>query len=96
MRDLDDLKLSECDRKYLMKFGKSIGRIYMNYIIVGIMLCLTIVGLIMGIVMRKNEGFVMSIIFAQVGFNLFITSRKYKRLYRIISHLEQCIEKLGK
>jgi len=83
----DDLKLTEAERKFLTRFQKSVERSYINYISVGLLLCTAIVGLVIGIVRKEEGGFLMSIIFAGIGFILFIVTRKYQRIYQIISKL---------
>ena len=91
MKESDDLKLTENEKKYLIKFGKSMQRIYMNYITIGILFGLAIFGLVIGIRLKRQEGFLMSIIFTGLGVTLLVVSRKYQKLHNIISKMEKSI-----
>lgn len=91
MKESNDLKLTENEKRYLIKFEKSMQRIYLNYLTVGINLTVAIVGLVMGIIFGKKEGFLISIIFGGLAVILFLISRKYQKLYNIISKMKKSI-----
>jgi predicted membrane channel-forming protein YqfA (hemolysin III family) len=82
------LKLSESDNKFLMKFQKSVKKIYINYISVGLLACAAIFGVVIGIVRKEKDHFLMAVIFAGMAVILFLISRKYQKLYKIISKLK--------
>ena len=81
--------LTESEKKYLIKFERNVKRIYLNYLTVGIYLCVAIVGLVMGIKLGRKEGFIISIISGGLAVILFLNSRKYQKLHKIISKLRQ-------
>ena len=88
------LNLSEKEEKYLLKFEKYIGRIYINYISVGLSLCTAIFGLIVGIVLDREGGFLIAIISIGISTNIFLLSRVYQKLYTIMNKMKQYIAKL--
>ena len=90
------LNLSEKEEKYLLKFEKYVGRLYINYISVGLSLGTAMVGLIVGFIFDRKGGFLMAIIFSGIGINIFLLSRSYKKLYTIIYKMKQHIEELEK
>ena len=85
------MNLTEDEQRYLLKFEKSVEKIYWNYISVGLSLCVAMVGLIIAIAQKRNEGFLIAIISCGIGFNLFLLSRTYQKLYTIIRKLKQYI-----
>ena len=88
------LSLSEAEKKFLFRFKKYIDKIYINYISVGLSLCVALVGLIVGIELDSKAGFLIAIIFSAIGVNFFLLSRSYQKLYAIISKMERYIKKI--
>ena len=88
------MNLTEDEQKYLLKFEKSVEKIYWNYISLGLLLCVAMVGLIIAIVKKRNEGFLIAIISGGIGLNLFLLSRSYQKLYAIIKKMKQYISEL--
>lgn len=90
------LNLSEKEEKYLLKFEKYIRRIYINYISVGLLLCTAIVGLIAGITLDREGGFLIAIISIGMSVNVFLLSRTYQKLYTIMNKMKQYITEIEK
>ncbi len=90
------LNLSEKEKKFLMRFEKYVERIHMNYILVGLLLCVAIVGLVIGLKLGRKEGFLITIIFSGISINIFLLSRVYQKLYTIINKMKQYITEIEK
>ena len=90
------MNLSESEKKYLLRFEKYVKRIHINYVLVGLVSCVAIVGLIIGVKSDRKEVFLLTIIFGGIGINLFLLSRSYQKLFVIISKMKKTIEEYEK
>ena len=90
------MNLSEKEQKYLSRFEKYAKTFYLNYIGAGLLLCMTIYGLVIGIKFKSEKGFFMAIFCGSIGVNLLIATRGYEKLYKIILKMKQHIEDLEK
>ena len=96
MKAINHLKLTDDEEKYLSKYEKMVERIYMNYITVGILFCIAIFGLVVGLVLKRDEGFLITIILTGLGVTLLLVSRKYQKLSNIVSKMKRYIRELEK
>ncbi len=88
------MNLSEKEKKFILKFEKDVGRIFLKYIVVGLFLSLAITGLVIGLKFRAKDGFLIAIFFGTIGTIIFVVSRVYQKLYTIINKMKQYIEEL--
>ena len=96
MLELKKIILSEAEDKFLVRFEKYVKKIYLNYITVGVSACTAMVSLIIGVVLSRKELFLVTIFFGGIGINIFLLSRKYQMLFKIISKMKQHITELEK
>jgi predicted membrane channel-forming protein YqfA (hemolysin III family) len=89
MKEINDLEITEKEKKYLIRFEKSVKKIYLHYLSVGVLLCLAIVGVVMGIKFEREEGFLMLIIFGGLAIILFLNAQKIQKLYKIIKKIQK-------
>jgi hypothetical protein len=93
MRNIKDLSLTEKEKQYLIKLEKSGNKmVYGNYIVAALSLCAAIVGLVIGLKWKEEEGFLMLILFGSLGYVLFMSTWGYQKHSRIIVKLKQYIE----
>lgn len=83
------MNLSEQELKFLLRFGKYVQRIYINYFLGGLLLGIALGGLFTGIKFRSKDGFLMAIFFGTIGSAIFLVSRMYQRLFKIIVKMMQ-------
>lgn len=92
----DRFNLSKAEKKFLSRFHRNVERIYLNHISVGLSICVAIVGLVLAMLLGRNEGFLIAIIFGGIGTNMFLLSRSYRRFHSIITKMKRHIEELEK
>jgi len=90
----DGLNLSKAEKRFLSKFHRNVERIYINHISVGLSLCVAAVGLVLAIMLGRNEGFLVAIIFGGIGTNMLLLSRSHQKLHSIITKMKRHIEEL--
>lgn len=88
------MNLSKKEEKFLLLVEKNIARLFLYYIAVGFLLCLSIAGLIFGIKFEAQKGFFYAIFFGTLAFWLFIVSRIYQKFYSIMKKMKQYIKTL--
>ncbi len=87
------MKLSEKEEKYLLRFEKTVERIYLNYIAVGLLFCIAIFGMIVGVKLKNSSGFLIAIFFGTLSINLLVISITYQKLYKIMMKIKQNMNK---
>lgn len=88
MEKINKLELSEKEKKYLIRVEKNVNNIYIHYFLIITLLCFALVGVIIGIKLKKEEGFFMCILFGYMALILFLNIRKTKKLFKIINKLK--------
>lgn len=91
---MERLNLSQAEKKFLSRFNKNVEKIYITYTAMGFSFCCAAVGLILSLLTKKNDGYMMAIIFCGLGINLFLLSRSYQKLFQIIDKMTQYINAL--
>jgi len=86
--------LSAREQKTLPRLKRTVDRIYMNYISVGLSVAGMIVGLAMALKSGGNDGYVIALVFAGVAVNILFISRFYQRLVDIITKMTEYISRL--
>jgi hypothetical protein len=83
------------DDKLTEKENKLIKRIYKNheispyaYVVIGLLTCISILGVIIGIQFRSKDGFLMAIYFGTVSFGLFLKIKNDSMIVRILEKLQ--------
>ena len=64
-----------------------------NYISVGLLGCLVILGIVLGIKFRSKDGFMFAVYFATLGAMILLKTKTDSRMIRIIRKLRTQIEK---
>lgn len=88
MEKINRFELSEKEKKYLIRMEKSVNKIYIHYFLIIILLCFALVGVIIGTKLKKEEGFLMCILFGYMALMLFLNIQKTKKLVKIIKKLQ--------
>jgi uncharacterized membrane protein YesL len=81
-------KLTEKEIKFLNKLYKNYKKLFYHYIGIGILFCLSITGLVLGLKFQSKDGFLMAIYFGTISFILLIKTRFDKKVTIIIKKLE--------
>lgn len=81
-------ELSEKEEKFLSRMEKWNESSSFNYVALGMIFCLAIFGLVIGIMTKSKDGFLMAIYFGTLGIFAFITFRVYQKFIRIIKKLK--------
>ncbi len=81
-------KLTEKEIKFLNKLYRNYKRIFYNYIGIGLLFCLSAIGLVLGIKFQSKDGFLMAIYFGTISVMLLIKTRFDKKVTIIIKKLE--------
>jgi hypothetical protein len=81
-------KLTEKEIKFLNKLYRNYKKLFYNYIGIGILFCLSIIGVFLGIRFQSKDGFLMAIYFGTISFILLIKTRFDKKVTIIIKKLE--------
>ena len=80
--------LTEKEIRFLNKLHRNYKKLVYNYIGIGILFCLSIVGLFLGIKYQSKDGFLMAIYFGTISVILLIKTRFDKKVTIIIKKLE--------
>jgi hypothetical protein len=75
--------MTEKERKYFVRFEKSIKLKYFNYLVCGILFGLAIIGIVIGIFIN-DEGFLLPLALGSPSLLWFLEIRKFQQLYKII------------
>ena len=81
-------KLTEKEIKFLNKLYRNYKKLFYNYIGIGILFCLSIIGFFLGVKFQSKDGFLMAIYFGTISFILLIKTRFNKKVTIIIKKLE--------
>ena len=81
-------KLTEREIKFLNKLYKNYEKLYYNYIGVGLLFCLSIIGLVIGIKFQSKDGFLMAVFFGTISVMLLIKTRFDNKITIIIKKLD--------
>jgi hypothetical protein len=90
------MNLSGKEEKFLLRLEKYVERIFLNYIAVGLSLCLAVAGVIIGTKFKAKDGFLMAIFFGTIGSTIFVVSRSYQKFYTIINKMKKYIAEIEK
>ena len=82
-----DNKLTEKEKKYVQKLYKSNEKAYYNYIAIGFLGCISLLGIILGIKFHSKDGFLMAIYFGTLSIMLVIATQTKKTIVNIIKKL---------
>jgi len=89
MEQINELQLSEKEKNYLIRMEKSVNKIYIHYLLIIMLLCFALVGVIIGIKLKKEEGFFMCILFGYMALMLFLNIQKTKKVLQIIKKIQR-------
>lgn len=90
------MNFSEKEKNFLLKFEKTVEKIYLYYIAISLSFINTIFGLIFGITLKNRKGFSIAMFFGIIGLSLLVISNVYKKLYKIIFKMRHYIIQLEK
>lgn len=88
MEKINKMELSEKEKKYLVRMEKSVNKLYIHYSLIIILFCFASVGVIIGIKLKREEGFFMCILFSYMALILFLNIQKTKKLLKIIRKIQ--------
>ena len=80
-------KLTEKEIKFLNRLNRNYKKLVYNYIGIGLLFCLSITGLFLGVKYQSKDGFIMAIYFGTISFILLIKTRFDKKVTIIIKKL---------
>ena len=80
-------KLTESEMKFLNKLIKNSEKLYLNYIATGLIFCLSILGVILGIQFHSKNGFLMAIYFGTIAAMLLLKTIFDSRVVNIFRKL---------
>ena len=81
-------KLTDKEIKFLNKLHKNYEKLFFNYIGVGLLFCLSIIGFVLGLKFQSKDGFLMAIYFGTISFLLLMKTRFDKKVVIILKKLE--------
>jgi hypothetical protein len=82
-----DNSLTEKEIKYLKRLIKYNEKLPMNYFIIGLLCCLMILGVIIGIKFNSKDGFLMAIYFGTISAILILKIITDKKILKIIKKI---------
>ena len=88
------MKLSESEEKYIARLEKNVGKAYIGYISAGLSWAASFVGLILGVILDRKDGFFAMLFFAWLGIDLLLSIRSNRRVYGIVNKLQVHIREL--
>jgi hypothetical protein len=68
-------KLSEQDRVFITQMDKWEKNVSLNYISVGLIFCLAILGLVVGALTKSKDEYLMAVYFTTIGGLLLVTTK---------------------
>jgi uncharacterized membrane protein YfcA len=84
-----DNRLTEDERKLLTKLYKSHEKIHYNYITVGFLGCISLLGVVLGIKLQSKDGFLMAIYFGTISIMIAIHTISENKIVKIIRKLQR-------
>ena len=85
--------LTKKERDFIRKIEKIEKNSHYNYIAVGLLGCLVILGIILGIKFGSKDGFLFAIYFATIGAMILLKTNTDSKMIKIIRKLQNEIEK---
>jgi uncharacterized membrane protein len=92
--DLEKFRLSDGDNKFLIRFSKFMQKTYLINVCIVLIFILAAIHIVLGIRFKYSVDFILAAVFAAGGIQTIIVSRKYMRLYTIITQMQEHIAKL--
>jgi hypothetical protein len=80
--------LTEKEIRFLAKLHRNYKKLIYNYIGIGLLFCLSIIGLFLGLKYQSKDGFLMALYFGTISVILLIKTRFDKKVTIIIKKLE--------
>lgn len=84
---MDD-KLTEKENEFIKKMYKNHEISPYAYVVTGLLGCISLLGIILGIKLHSKDGFLMAIYFGTVSSGLFLKIRNDSKVVRILRKLQ--------
>jgi hypothetical protein len=80
-------KLSEQDKAFIAQMDKWEKNVSLNYISMGLIFCLAILGLVIGVLTNSKDGYLMAVYFTTIGGLVLVATKYYRKFIAIIKKL---------
>jgi hypothetical protein len=94
MTDLEKFRLSDGDNKFIIRFTKIMRRAYLMNAGIVLIFILAAIHILLGMRFKYDIDFILAAVFAAGGIQTIVVLRKYKRLFSIITQMQEHIAKL--
>ena len=85
--------LTKKEIDFIQRIEKIEKNSHYNYIAVGLLGCLVILGIVLGIKFRSKDGLMLAIYFATLGAMILLKTKTDSRMIKIIKKLQSQMEK---
>lgn len=85
------VNLSRREMRFVTNILKISSRSKYNYIASGIVLCLCIFGLVIGLLIDRHNGFLIALFFGSLSFFMFFLARLHDNFAKIFNKLSEVI-----